>query len=161
KRIDPADSPRWCRDCNFPCPPVRFHENSRIMKKPLGVRLASFIPPKNLPLTPSLSPSARERVTDSSAVTLAKADARVRGRFRSSKRDVLIWANFSLVFALLSLALSAARAELPPLIPREVLFGNPERVSPQISPDGRRLAWIAPNTNNVLQVWVKTIGKDD
>ena len=31
------------------------------------------------------------------------------------------------------------------LIPREVLFGNPERVSPHISPDGTRLAWIAPH----------------
>ena len=30
------------------------------------------------------------------------------------------------------------------LIPRNVLFGNPERVSPHISPDGTRLAWIAP-----------------
>jgi dipeptidyl aminopeptidase/acylaminoacyl peptidase len=55
----------------------------------------------------------------------------------------------------------SVRAELPPLIPRDVLFGNPERVSPQISPDGKRLAWIAPNTNNVLQVWVKTVDKDD
>jgi dipeptidyl aminopeptidase/acylaminoacyl peptidase len=53
------------------------------------------------------------------------------------------------------------RAELPPLIPREVLFGNPEKVSPQLSPDGRRLAWIAPDKKNVLQVWVKTVGKDD
>src|SRR5437764_7749930 len=44
KRIDPADSPRWCRDRNFPCPPAPFHEHSRTMKKPLGVRLASFIP---------------------------------------------------------------------------------------------------------------------
>ena len=50
---------------------------------------------------------------------------------------------------------------LPPLIPRDVLFGNPERISPQISPDGTRLAWIAPDKKNVLQVWVKTIGKDD
>jgi dipeptidyl aminopeptidase/acylaminoacyl peptidase len=55
----------------------------------------------------------------------------------------------------------AARAELPPLIPREVLFGNPERVSPKISPDGKRMAWIAPDRKNVRQVWVKTIGKDD
>ncbi len=31
------------------------------------------------------------------------------------------------------------------LIPRRVLFGNPERVLPQISPDGTRLAWIAPH----------------
>ncbi len=61
----------------------------------------------------------------------------------------------------LALVIVSARAELPPLIPREVLFGNPERVSPRISPDGKRLAWIAPNTNNVLQVWAKTIGKDD
>jgi dipeptidyl aminopeptidase/acylaminoacyl peptidase len=53
------------------------------------------------------------------------------------------------------------RAELPPLIPREVLFGNPEKTSPQLSPDGKRLAWIAPDKNNVLQVWVKTVGKDD
>jgi dipeptidyl aminopeptidase/acylaminoacyl peptidase len=42
-----------------------------------------------------------------------------------------------------------------------VLFGNPERATPQISPDGKRLAWLAPDKKNVLQVWVKTIGKDD
>jgi dipeptidyl aminopeptidase/acylaminoacyl peptidase len=54
-----------------------------------------------------------------------------------------------------------ANAELPPLIPREVLFGNPEKTSPRIAPDGRRLAWLAPDKNNVLQVWVKTIGQDD
>jgi dipeptidyl aminopeptidase/acylaminoacyl peptidase len=53
------------------------------------------------------------------------------------------------------------RAELPPLIPREVLFGNPEKVSPSLSPDGKRLAWIAPDPKNVLQVWVKTIGQAD
>jgi hypothetical protein len=29
-------------------------------------------------------------------------------------------------------------------IPLEVLFGNPERVQPQLSPDGARLAYIAP-----------------
>jgi dipeptidyl aminopeptidase/acylaminoacyl peptidase len=39
------------------------------------------------------------------------------------------------------------------LIPREVLFGNPERVSPRLSPDGARLAWIAPH-EGVLNVWV-------
>ena len=55
----------------------------------------------------------------------------------------------------------ALRAELPPLIARDVLFGNPERTNPQISPDGKRLAWLAPDKKNVLQVWVKTIGKDD
>ncbi|HEX4660321.1 MAG TPA: S9 family peptidase [Streptosporangiaceae bacterium] len=39
------------------------------------------------------------------------------------------------------------------LIPRQVLFGNPERVSPYISPDGGRLAWVAPH-EGVLNVWV-------
>jgi dipeptidyl aminopeptidase/acylaminoacyl peptidase len=43
------------------------------------------------------------------------------------------------------------------LIPREVLFGNPERVSPHISPDGTRLAWIAPR-DGVLNVWVAPVG---
>jgi dipeptidyl aminopeptidase/acylaminoacyl peptidase len=53
------------------------------------------------------------------------------------------------------------RAELPAVIPREVLFGNPVRSQPRLSPDGQRLAWIAPDPKNVLQVWVKTVGKDD
>jgi dipeptidyl aminopeptidase/acylaminoacyl peptidase len=54
-----------------------------------------------------------------------------------------------------------ARGELPPLIPRKVLFGNPVRASPSLSPDGKRLAWLAPDKKNVLQVWVQTRGKDD
>ena len=45
------------------------------------------------------------------------------------------------------------------LIPREVLFGNPERVSPHISPDGSQLAWIAPR-DGVLNVWVAPVGAD-
>jgi Tol biopolymer transport system component len=53
------------------------------------------------------------------------------------------------------------RAEMPPLIPRDVLFGNPEKSNPQISPDGTHLAYLAPDAKNVLQVWVQTIGKDD
>jgi len=49
---------------------------------------------------------------------------------------------------------------LPPLVPREILFGNPERISPRISPDGARLAWIAPD-DGVLNVWLRTVGEDD
>jgi dipeptidyl aminopeptidase/acylaminoacyl peptidase len=45
------------------------------------------------------------------------------------------------------------------LIPRSVLFGNPERTSPRISPNGTRLAWIAPR-DGVLNVWVAEIGPD-
>ncbi len=39
------------------------------------------------------------------------------------------------------------------LIPRDALFGNPERASVQISPDGKYLSWIAP-VDGVLNVWV-------
>jgi dipeptidyl aminopeptidase/acylaminoacyl peptidase len=42
---------------------------------------------------------------------------------------------------------------LPALIPRDVLFGNPERFSPRLSPDGARLAYIAPH-EGVLNVFV-------
>jgi dipeptidyl aminopeptidase/acylaminoacyl peptidase len=55
---------------------------------------------------------------------------------------------------------SLASAELPLLIPREVLFGNPERASPQVSPDGKHLAYLAPH-NGVLNVWIRTIGQNN
>jgi dipeptidyl aminopeptidase/acylaminoacyl peptidase len=42
------------------------------------------------------------------------------------------------------------------LIPRQVLFGNPERVAPRLSPDGTRLAWIAPH-DDVLNVWLAPV----
>ncbi len=45
------------------------------------------------------------------------------------------------------------------LIPLPVLFGNPERVSPRISPDGTQLAWIAPD-NKVLNVWLAPVSPD-
>src|SRR5688572_3830782 len=44
-----------------------------------------------------------------------------------------------------------------PLVPREVLFGNPEKIQPRISPDGNRLAYIAP-VDGVLNVWVGEVG---
>jgi dipeptidyl aminopeptidase/acylaminoacyl peptidase len=56
---------------------------------------------------------------------------------------------------------AATRADLPPLIPRTVLFGNPEKLSPQLSPDGRHLAYLAPDDKNVMQVWLRTVGKQD
>lgn len=52
------------------------------------------------------------------------------------------------------------QAGLPPLIPREVLFGNPEKAGPQISPDGRMLAYLAP-FEGVLNVWTRTVGRND
>lgn len=58
-------------------------------------------------------------------------------------------------------AAAVQAADPPPLIPRDILFGNPQRTSPQISPDGKYLAYIAPDDKNVLQVWVRTVGQQD
>ena len=53
------------------------------------------------------------------------------------------------------------KTELPPLIEREILFGNPEKTRPSLSPDGKYLAYIAPDENNVLQVRLRTVGQED
>lgn len=66
------------------------------------------------------------------------------------------------VFVIWSAALLciAGCATGPKLIPRTVLFGNPVKSRPNISPDGKMMAYLAP-VNDVLNVWVKTIGKAD
>ena len=48
---------------------------------------------------------------------------------------------------------------MPELIPLPVLFGNPERIMPRISPDGSQLAWIAPH-EGVLNVWLAPLSPD-
>jgi dipeptidyl aminopeptidase/acylaminoacyl peptidase len=52
-------------------------------------------------------------------------------------------------------------ATAQPLIPRQILFGNPVKAAPRISPDGLKLAYLAPSDKGVLNVWVRTIGKSD
>jgi dipeptidyl aminopeptidase/acylaminoacyl peptidase len=51
---------------------------------------------------------------------------------------------------------TTAHAEVP-LIPRAVLFGSPDKAGPQISPDGTRLAYLAP-VDGVLNIWVGPAG---
>jgi len=43
------------------------------------------------------------------------------------------------------------------LIPRNILFGNPEKAAARISPDGKQLSYLAP-VNGVLNVWVAPAG---
>ncbi|HEY5991259.1 MAG TPA: S9 family peptidase [Candidatus Udaeobacter sp.] len=57
----------------------------------------------------------------------------------------------------LFLTFCSVQAELPPLIPREVLFGNPARTDPKVSPDGSQLSWLAPDQNNALNVWTSAL----
>lgn len=55
----------------------------------------------------------------------------------------------------------STQTQLPPLIPRSLLFGNPKRARPRLSPDAKYMAYIAPDEKDVLQVWVRTIGETD
>jgi dipeptidyl aminopeptidase/acylaminoacyl peptidase len=48
-----------------------------------------------------------------------------------------------------------------PLIPREILFGNPQRSSPKLSRDGKYLTYLAPDDKDVLQVWLRTLRQVD
>jgi dipeptidyl aminopeptidase/acylaminoacyl peptidase len=47
-----------------------------------------------------------------------------------------------------------------PLIPRQVLFGNPDKAMARLSPDGRQLAYLAP-MDDVLNVWVGPADQPD
>ena len=44
-------------------------------------------------------------------------------------------------------------SEQPDVIPRKVLFGNPERQSVRLSPDGAWLSYLAP-VDGVMNIWV-------
>jgi dipeptidyl aminopeptidase/acylaminoacyl peptidase len=55
--------------------------------------------------------------------------------------------------------MTEAATSAVPLIPREVLFGNPEKTQPRLSPGGERLAYIVP-VDGVLNVWVGPVVPD-
>ncbi len=46
------------------------------------------------------------------------------------------------------------------LIPRDVLFGYPEKAAPALSPDGTRIAYLAPHAGT-LALWTRTVGNTD
>ena len=52
-------------------------------------------------------------------------------------------------------------ADLPPLIKREILFTNPEKLNLKISPNGKYITYLAPDKNNILQVWIRSIDRPD
>ncbi len=59
------------------------------------------------------------------------------------------------VFFVFNLNISAQNG-LPPLIDRELLFGNPEIAGAQISPDGKFIAFIKPY-KDTRNIWVKRV----
>lgn len=64
----------------------------------------------------------------------------------------------SMMLTAVAAAADATEAKAPAtdLIPREVLFGNPERSSVKISPDGTMLAFRAP-VDGVMNAWVQPL----
>ncbi len=66
------------------------------------------------------------------------------------KRTALMLASLTVAIAH---ALPAASAAEPELIPRDALFGNPDRAGVQVSPDGKYLSWTAA-VDGVMNVWV-------
>src|SRR5574339_693604 len=46
--------------------------------------------------------------------------------------------------------------QLPPLIDREIFFGNPEISGGQLSPDGRWVSFVKP-LDGIRNIWVKAI----
>ena len=60
-------------------------------------------------------------------------------------------------FGLLTLAapsIAQNKEQMPPLIDRELFFGNPEIAGAQISPDGKYISFIKPY-KNTRNIWVK------
>lgn len=64
------------------------------------------------------------------------------------KRIVPWW-----LLVLLALGAHAATSAAQSLIPRSVLFGNPDKASPKLSPDGTKLTYLAAK-DGVLNVWL-------
>jgi dipeptidyl aminopeptidase/acylaminoacyl peptidase len=55
---------------------------------------------------------------------------------------------------------TSARAELPSLIKRKLLFGNPEKTEPKLSWDGKHLTYLGP-VNGVMNLWVRSSDTSD
>lgn len=68
------------------------------------------------------------------------------------RRSRMLLAAGTIALATSSVASAQAPSEFS-LIPREALFGNPERAAGRISPDGKWLSWIAPR-DGVMNIWV-------
>lgn len=63
--------------------------------------------------------------------------------------------SFGFVFAMAAQTSPPSNQGLPPLIDRELLFGNPEISGAQISPDGKFIAFMKP-WHDTMNIWVKS-----
>ncbi|HEV2447452.1 MAG TPA: hypothetical protein VGS58_16090, partial [Candidatus Sulfopaludibacter sp.] len=74
-------------------------------------------------------------------------------RHDTPNKGAIVKQACKLLLAALSLA-AALPAQRPPVIDRELFFGDPEISSAQISPDGKYIAFLKP-WNQTRNIWVK------
>ena len=86
----------------------------------------------------------------------AEAKVNLLGRAMTRNKFISVF-SFFLLAILCSCGSSGGNQSL---IPRKVLFGNPERKAPRISPDGLKIAYLAPDQKGVLNVWLNEGGKE-
>jgi dipeptidyl aminopeptidase/acylaminoacyl peptidase len=67
----------------------------------------------------------------------------------------------SLLTTILLMGTLNFRAEQPDVVPRDVIFANPVKTDPKISPDGDTIAYLAPNGNDILNIFVKSTDCSD
>lgn len=63
-------------------------------------------------------------------------------------------------FLLLASSKKIVLAEEAALIPRQILFGSPEKAAAKISPDGKKICYLAPDENKVMNIWLKDLSAD-
>jgi dipeptidyl aminopeptidase/acylaminoacyl peptidase len=79
------------------------------------------------------------------------------------ERELLVMKKASCGFLCILLLASVASAQekpagLPPLIDRDLIFGNPEIAAAELSPDGRYIAFMKP-WKDTRNVYVKAVGE--
>ena len=63
---------------------------------------------------------------------------------------------FSVIFSTFGISEVGYPQEKQELIPRKWILGNPSRTDPQLSPDGKHLAFLAPD-HGVMNLWIAPI----
>ena len=68
--------------------------------------------------------------------------------------------KLTLILGVMMLVIPSGAKGDTPLIPRQDLFGNPEKSAAEVSPDGKWIAWLAPK-DGVMNVWAAPIDKPE
>ena len=70
------------------------------------------------------------------------------------QKQFFLFTTLFLLVITFNMTISAQDKKIPPLIDREIFFGNPEYSGAQISPDGKYISFIKP-FKDVRNIWIK------